>query len=124
MIYDADFVIVLDPTLLTEERTSEIYKSLKPDRVVIINSPVKIKKSNTYTVNASRIAEAYLGKRDMVNIAMLGALKKVLDKKYEFPKIPWEYFEKAIKETFERKNPAIIDKNIAAMKKVYKAMKI
>jgi pyruvate ferredoxin oxidoreductase gamma subunit len=124
-IYNPDFVIVLDPTLLTEKRSQEIYSTLKSDGVVIINSPEKIEKPNTYTVDASKIAEKYLGRREMVNIAMLGALKKVLDEKYQFPKIPWKSLKNVINEEFLQKNrPGIAEKNIAAMNEVYKTMEV
>jgi len=125
-VYNPDFVIVLDPKLLnSEERVKKIYEGLRLGGVVIINSPEKIKNSNTYTVDASKIAKKYLGRTDMVNIAMLGALKKVLDKKYEFPKIPWESLESTISEEFLQKGrPAVAEKNIAAMREIYDIMEV
>jgi pyruvate ferredoxin oxidoreductase gamma subunit len=124
-ISNPDYVVVFDPTLLkSEERVDEIYGHLKPNGFVILNSPTEVKTPYTFTVDAGKIAEKYLGKGDRVNIAMIGALKKTLDKLSQFPEIPFESLESTIRKTFpEDKNPGVAEKNIAAMKEVYDNMK-
>jgi pyruvate ferredoxin oxidoreductase gamma subunit len=125
-IYDTDSVIVLDPTLLkSEERVEEIYTHLKPEGFVIINSPVKIERSSTYAVDVGKIAEKYFGRKDRVNIPMIGALKKALDKLCQFPEIPFESLETTIYDTFpEDKNPGVAKRNIVALKEVYETMQV
>ena len=77
-IYEPDYVVVLDETLLD---TADVLKGLKANGMVIINTdrkPDEIALSqavNCATVDATSIALEYLG-RPITNTAMLGALAK------------------------------------------------
>ena len=125
-ISNPDYVVVFDTTLLkSEERVDEIYGHLEENGFVILNSATEVKTPYTFTVDAGKIVEKYLGKKDRVNIAMIGALKKALDKLSKFPEIPFGSLESTIRKTFpEDKNPGLAEKNIAAMKEVYNTVKI
>ncbi len=75
-IYNPDYVVVLDPSLLN---TQEVSGGLKEESSMVINSGKKIKPANpkqrTYTFDASKLAMQVLGK-NIVNTAMLGVLAK------------------------------------------------
>ena len=73
-IYEPDFLIVLDPSLL---ETVDITKGLKKNGTIIINSEKKPELGyKVYCANATKIAIETLGKA-IVNTAMLGALIRV-----------------------------------------------
>lgn len=81
-IYDPDYVVVVDATLL---RTVDVTKGLKKDGAIVINSdkhPDDLRPllngyvGKVYTVDASKISEEELG-RVFPNIPMLGAVVKI-----------------------------------------------
>jgi len=82
-IYEPDYVVVVDATLLT---AVAVTAGLKEDGAIIINSsksPQELLpllegyKGKVYTIDASTIAGEELGNRSLSNTSMLGALVKV-----------------------------------------------
>jgi len=80
-IYEPDYVVVVDETLLT---AVDVTAGLKKDGGIIINSskaPEEFKldgyEGKVYTIDASTIAEEELKNRSLSNTAMLGAIVKV-----------------------------------------------
>ena len=75
-IYEPDYVLVQDPTLL---RGYDVVAGLKPDGVAVINSakdPSELglkTKAKVLTTPASRIAKEIMGRADRVNTALIGA---------------------------------------------------
>ena len=82
-IYEPDYVVVVDATLLT---AVAVTAGLKEDGAIIINSsksPQELLpllegyKGKVYTIDASTIAGEELGNRSLSNTSMLGALVKI-----------------------------------------------
>jgi len=80
-IYEPDYVVVVDETLLT---AVDVTGGLKKEGGIIINSPKAPEEfkfdgyeGKVYTIDASAIAEKELGNRSLSNTAMLGAVVKV-----------------------------------------------
>ena len=106
-IYEPDFLIVLDPSLL---ETVDITKGLKKSGTIIINSEKKPEFNyKVFYVNASKIAMDILG-RPIVNTAMLGAFAKATGI------VTMQSIESALKERFPG---PLAEKNIAAVKRAY-----
>lgn len=80
-VYNPDYIIILDPTLLD---LPEVKAGVKPDTVFIVNSKETPEteqkeigtKNKFYTFNATELALNVIGK-DIVNTAMLGVFAKV-----------------------------------------------
>jgi pyruvate ferredoxin oxidoreductase gamma subunit len=73
-IYEPDYVIVLDPSLLN---LPDVLEGLKKDSVLIINNEKSVElKQKTYVYDATSLALKILGK-DIVNTAMLGVFVKI-----------------------------------------------
>ncbi len=108
-IYEPDYVIVLDPSLLD---VIDVKKGLKKDGKIILNSKEKTNEQNTYTIDATKIATEIIG-RPIVNTTMLGAFVKITKL------ITLESLEKAVRERFP---PEIAEKNIQAIKKAYEGV--
>lgn len=117
-IYEPDVVVVLDASLVG---LVNVLEGLKPDGVLIVNtpkSPEEIGKELNFngavaTVDASKIAWQELGV-PITNTTMLGALVKVVDL------IKAKSLEAPLEERFGRLAP----KNINALKRAYKEVKI
>ena len=80
-IYEPDYVVVVDETLLT---AVDVTAGLKKEGGIIINSPKAPSEfkfdgyeGKVYTIDASAIAEEELKNRSLSNTAMLGAIVKV-----------------------------------------------
>ena len=74
-VYSPDYVVVLDPTLLS---LPEISEGLKEKSVIIVNSPEKVTMggpNKVLSLDASTLALDIMGK-DIVNTAMLGVFAK------------------------------------------------
>ena len=75
-IYNPDCLIVIDPTLM---HLNGLFDGLKPDGVLILNSPAPLPErpnhnmALTGTINATQIAVEELG-RDIPNTCLVGAL--------------------------------------------------
>ncbi|KAJ51395.1 pyruvate ferredoxin oxidoreductase gamma subunit [Clostridium tetanomorphum] len=118
-IYEPDYVVVVDETLL---KTVDCTAGLKGDGAIVINtkkSPEGIRKElrgyegKVYTIDARTISEQTLG-ANFPNTPMLAAIVKILGimDKEEFIKD----MEKSFKHKFATK-PNVIAKNIEALKR-------
>jgi len=118
-IYDPDFVVVVDESLLD---SVDVAGGLKADGAIIINTPdapgkmrEKLRGWNgkVYTIDARRISEEILG-RYFPNTPMLAAIVKVSGV------LEIERFLTDIEASFQHKfaaKPQVIEGNMAALKK-------
>jgi len=124
-IYDPDYVVVMDETLL---QAVDVTKGLKEEGAIIINSekdPEQIKgklkgyKGRVCVVNARKISEETLG-RNFPNTPMLGAVVKVSGL------IPVDDFIADMEGSFRHKfasKPQVIEGNMAALKRSMQEVK-
>jgi pyruvate ferredoxin oxidoreductase gamma subunit len=108
-IYNPDYVVVLDPTLLD---VVDVTEGLKDDGMIIINTNKKVDlktKARVKTVDATAIALQIIGK-PFVNTPMIGALVGVTHL------VKLDSVIDAVKERFPE---GIANKNIEAVKKTY-----
>ena len=125
-IYEPDYVVVVDATLLT---AVSVTSGLKKDGAIIVNtqkSPEEIKpllegyEGRVYTIDASAIAEDELGNRSLSNTSMLGAVVKVSGV------LPEDKFMADVKKSLDHKfaqKPHVIDKNMKALERGIKEVK-
>lgn len=115
-IENPDYVVILDPTLI--KISSNPLRGLKDESTVVINSPNLPSFSyRTFYVNATKIAfDLGLVKSGwpLVNVIMLGALIKALDR------ISLSSLERAIEEEFEGK---VAELNKKAVRQAYESAK-
>ncbi|WP_321429784.1 pyruvate ferredoxin oxidoreductase subunit gamma [uncultured Methanolobus sp.] len=115
-IYEPDYVIVQDPTLL---EVVDVASGLKDDGILIINSDFDADKfdldtkAKIMTVNATKIALDIIG-RPIVNTVLLGAFAGATGE------IEPESIMEAVKERFPGK---VGDRNAAAIQEAYTMMK-
>jgi len=112
-IYNPDYVVVLDPTLLD---VVDVTEGLKDDGTIIINTNKNVDlktKARVKTVDATAIALEIIGK-PFVNTPMIGALVGVTNI------VKLDSVAEAIKERFSEE---IANKNIEAVKKTYEKIK-
>ena len=124
-IYNPDYVVVVDATLLS---AVDVTKGLKPDGAIIINSdknPEELKhhlkgyQGKVYTINAGKISMEELG-RNFPNTPMLGAVVKVSGI------IPEDVFVSDMKASFEHKfatKPQVIEGNMNALTRSMKEVR-
>jgi pyruvate ferredoxin oxidoreductase gamma subunit len=117
-IYEPDFVVVVDETLLA---TINVTAGLKSEGALIINTPksveeikpfIKDYEGDIFTIDARKISEETLG-RNFPNTPMLGAVVKVSKVMSE------DEFLKAMEGSFHHKfatKPEVIEGNMAALK--------
>jgi len=125
-IYEPDYVVVVDPTLLT---AVDVTSGLKKDGAIIINSskaPGELKEllegyeGRVYTIDASTIAEEELKNRSFSNTSMLGAVVKVSGI------IPEEELMKDMLGSMQHKfasKPHVIESNMKALERGMKEVK-
>ncbi|HVI39714.1 MAG TPA: 2-oxoacid:acceptor oxidoreductase family protein [Anaerovoracaceae bacterium] len=118
-IYNPDFVVVVDATLLT---SVDVTKGLKEDGAIIINSektPNELRpllrgyKGKVYTIDARRISEETMG-RNFPNTPMLAATVKVSNI------VDPERFIKDMEASFYHKfasKPNVVEGNMNAIRK-------
>jgi len=118
-IYDPDYVIVVDETLLT---AVDVTSGLKQGGAIVVNTPKAPEEVRQYlkgypgkvcTVDARVISEECLG-RYFPNVPMLGAIVKVADLMSE------EVFVEAMDKSFHHKfanKPQVIEGNMKALKR-------
>jgi pyruvate ferredoxin oxidoreductase gamma subunit len=118
-IYEPDFVVVVDETLLS---TVDVTAGLKPEGAIIINSPKSVEEIKSkiknydgriFTIDARKISEETLG-RNFPNTPMLGAVVTVSRVMEE------DAFLSAMEGSFNHKfatKPEVINGNMAALKK-------
>lgn len=118
-IYDPSILIVQDSTLL---KTVDVFTGCKKDTIIIINSaenkwPELNKRfKKIYFTAATEIALEIFGK-NIVNTVILGAFAKHTNL------VSLESLKKAIREKFQDKDQALIEKNILAVTKDYENTK-
>ena len=125
-IYEPDFVVVVDATLLS---AVAVTGGLKETGGIVINSektPAELVdqlegyKGKVYTIDASSIAGEELGNRSLSNTAMLAAIVKVTG---IIPEAAFmKEMEASIKETFSSK-PHVIAPNMKAIERGLKEVK-
>ncbi|MFQ6014746.1 MAG: 2-oxoacid:acceptor oxidoreductase family protein [Anaerolineae bacterium] len=114
-IYEPDYVIVIDPTLLSA-KDSDVLDGLKDDGAAIINcgqSPEELSlptKARVFTVPASQIALEVMG-QERANTSLLGAFAAIC------PEISLEAMCEGIRQNFDREDVA--EKNIEAVRRAY-----
>lgn len=118
-IYDPDYVVVVDATLLS---AVDVTKGLKEDGAIIINSeksPEQLRgqlkgyKGKVCTIDAGKISEEELG-QNFPNTPMLGAVVKVSGL------IPEQEFIKDMEGSFHHKfatKPQVIEGNMKALRR-------
>ena len=118
-IYNPDYVVVVDETLLT---AVDVTKGLKETGAIIINSektPDELRpllrgyKGQVYTIDARKISEETLG-RYFPNTPMLAAAVKVSNV------VDADHFLKDMEESFRHKfasKPSVVEGNMKAIKK-------
>lgn len=117
-IYDPDYVVVVDETLL---KAVDVSNGLKKDGAIVINTTksldeikplLKNYNGNIYTIDAKKISEDALGKY-FPNVPMLAAIEKIAGI------MPDDDFIKNMEESFKHKfakKPEVIDGNMQALK--------
>jgi pyruvate ferredoxin oxidoreductase gamma subunit len=125
-IYEPDYVVVVDETLLT---AVDVTSGLKPEGAVIINSdksPEELKPflagypGKVATIDAGRISEEFLGK-NIPNTPMLAAVVKVSGV------IGEEQFLADMEQSFRHKfadKPQVVEGNLQALKKSMEEVKV
>jgi len=110
-VYNPDYVVVLDPTLLD---VVDVTEGLTKNELIIINTNQKVDlKSNVKIVDATSIALDVIGK-PFVNTPMIGALVGATDI------VSLDSVIESIKERFPS---GIAEKNIEAVKKTYEKIR-
>ncbi len=115
-IYEPDYVIVQDPTLIG---VVDVTHGLKDTGAIIVNTEKSKEelnlntKAKVYTINATKIALNVLGV-PIVNTAMIGAFAAVTN---EFS---LESLKKAVRKRLPKK---IAEKNVKAVEEAFKVMK-
>ena len=118
-IYDPDYVVVVDETLLS---SVAVTKGLKPEGAIVVNSPkapaeirplLKGYKGKVCTIDARRISEQALG-RYFPNTPMLAAVVKVSGVVGEDEFV--RDMESSFRHKFARK-PQVVDGNMKALKR-------
>lgn len=118
-VYNPDILIILDATLIG---TVDLFSDCDKDTQVVVNTTKKPKDldikvgpkgtklplRNIAAVDATNIALEIFGK-NLANTTILGALAKAV------PFITLDSLKEAVKEKFEEKGEAIVEKNIQAV---------
>lgn len=124
-IYEPDYVVVVDDTLL---ESVDVTSGLKEEGAIVINSsksPEEIRsqlkgyKGKVYTVDARTISTEELG-RYFPNVPMLGAVVKIAELMDE------DTFVDAMDKSFRHKfatKPQVIDGNMRALKRAMQEVK-
>ena len=124
-IYEPDYVVVVDPTLLS---AVDVTGGLKKEGAIIINSgktPEELKpllegyEGQVYTIDAGKISEEELGK-NFPNTPMLGAVVKVSGI------IPEDAFVADMEASMHHKfanKPQVIEGNMKALKRSMQEVK-
>lgn len=111
-IYEPDYIVVQDPTLL---EVVNVAQGLKPDGLAIVNSERNVKintKAEVRSIDATKIALDILGV-PIVNTAMLGAFAAASKL------VSLDSVKKAVQKRFPEKLAA---KNIKAVETAYQVM--
>ena len=124
-IYEPDYVVVVDATLL---KSVNVTSGIKKDGAIIINSeksPEELRpmldgyEGRVYTIDAGKISEEELG-RNIPNTPMLGAVVIISGV------IPMDLFVEDMKDLLQHKfpgKPKIVDGNMKALKRSMQEVK-
>ena len=124
-IYEPDYVVVVDETLMD---TLDVTAGLKKEGALLINSPkspAEIREKcggyegRIYTIDADRIAMETLGK-NFPNTSMLSAVVKITKVEEE------ERFLESLQESFQHKfehKPQMIEPNMQAAARAFREVK-
>jgi pyruvate ferredoxin oxidoreductase gamma subunit len=122
-ITEPDIVIVLDETLIGRV---DVCGGLKENGICVVNTPcdpalmrsrLKLKGKKVFTVDASNVARAEIG-RPIPNTAMLGAVCKVSGV------LKLETVVKEIQKIFQKKfGSEVAEKNVRAVRRAYSEVK-
>ncbi|MBR1762662.1 MAG: 2-oxoacid:acceptor oxidoreductase family protein [Eubacterium sp.] len=124
-IYDPDFVVVVDESLL---EVADVANGLSKDGAIVVNtrkSPAEIKphlggyEGMIYTIDAKKVSKACLGKY-FPNTPMLAAIVKVSRV------MDWNEFLNEMQASFEHKfssKPEVIEGNMNALKMAYEEVR-
>ncbi len=124
-IYDPDFVVVVDESLL---EVADVANGLSKDGAIVVNtkkSPDEIKphlggyEGMIYTIDAKKVSKACLGKY-FPNTPMLAAIVKVSRV------MDWNEFLNEMQASFEHKfssKPEVIEGNMNALKMAYEEVR-
>ncbi|MCF7873541.1 MAG: 2-oxoacid:acceptor oxidoreductase family protein [Candidatus Omnitrophica bacterium] len=112
-IYNPDYIIVIDPTLIESEKC---FNNLKDQGKAVVavrkNTQIPDKKDITISsLEAEKIAKDIIG-RPFANTVLLGAFAKATEE------VKLDSILKSVEARFKSK-PAVLDKNLAAVKKGY-----
>jgi pyruvate ferredoxin oxidoreductase gamma subunit len=125
-IYEPDYVVVVDETLLA---SVDVTAGLKETGGIVVNTPkspeeirhyLKDYKGKVGTVDAKKISEEELG-RYFPNVPMLGAIMAMTGL------VEKEQFIKSMEESFHHKfatKPEVIDGNVRALKRAMEEVRI
>ncbi len=110
-VYEPDYIIVIDPTLLSPLNCLNVLKS---SGIAIINSEESFKplkpEQKIYCVPALKIALETIGK-PFANTVLLGAFSKATGE------VKLDSLLEAIKRRFLKTKPEVLEKNLEAVKK-------
>ena len=124
-IYDPDFVVVVDESLL---EVCDVANGLSKDGAIVVNTKKSVEEikqhlggyeGKVYTIDAKKVSKACLG-RYFPNTPMLAAIVKVSRV------MPWNDFLSEMRVSFEHKfssKPEVIEGNMNALKMAYEEVK-
>ena len=115
-IYNPDYIIIIDPTLIESEKCFDNLKN-QGKAVVALRENTKIPSRDDITISslpAEQIALDIIGK-PFANTILLGAFAKATGE------VKLDSITKAVGERFKNK-PEILEKNIEAVKKGYSSV--
>ncbi len=124
-IYDPDFVVVVDESLL---EVADVANGLSKDGAIVVNTKKSVDEikqhlggyeGKVYTIDAKKVSKACLGKY-FPNTPMLAAIVKVSRV------MPWNDFLSEMRVSFEHKfssKPEVIEGNMNALKMAYEEVK-
>lgn len=112
LIIEPDYVVVLDPTIVT---AVNVEAGMKDNGILVVNSPVDLKfKHQSFCIDATSIALKKL-KSPITNTTMLGAFASVTDL------IRLDSAEKGVEQMLGKKFPSeVIQNNIEAVRAAFK----
>ena len=125
-IYEPDFVVIVDDTLIG---TIDVLEGLKKDGAILINTNENIEdirkklggfNGKIYTIDATKISREYL-KANFPNTALLAAIVKITGIMGK------DELEKNMKEAFLHKfarKPEVIEPNMQVIKKAYDKLNV
>ena len=124
-IYDPDFVVVVDESLL---EVCDVANGLSQDGAIVVNTKKSVDEikqhlggyeGRVYTIDAKKVSKTCLGKY-FPNTPMLAAIVKVSRV------MPWNDFLSEMRVSFEHKfssKPEVIEGNMNALKMAYEEVK-